>query len=63
MNCCILYRVNGGKLQFVYDPDDENDHAQISEFPDFDAAVAYVEGNKLFQSGQADYQIVELDEL
>lgn len=61
MNCCILYRVNGGRLQFVGDL--WQDEAVISEFPDMDAAVAYAENNKLFQSGQADYQIVVLDEL
>lgn len=62
MNCCILYRVGIGRLQFVYDGTDESGE-HIAEFPHMDAAVAYADANKLFQSGQADYQIVELDEL
>lgn len=61
MNCAILYRVNGGKLEFVYEPGREDEG--IAEFPNHDAAVAYTEQNKLFQSGQADYQIVVLDKL
>lgn len=59
MNCCILYRVNGGKLQFVA----TSDAGDICEFPDMDAAISYADQNGLFESGQADYQIVELDEL
>jgi hypothetical protein len=62
VNCCILYRVNGGKLQFVGESTTE-DGEHIAEFPSMDAAVSYALSNDLFDSGQADYQIVELNEL
>jgi hypothetical protein len=62
MNCCILYRVNGGKLQFVGQSTSE-DGEHIAEFPNIDEAVHYAMCNSLFDSGQAEYQIVELDEL
>jgi len=58
MECVILYRVNGGRVAVVAEPEGE-----IAVYPHLDAAVDYAESNKLFQSGQADYQIVELDEL
>jgi hypothetical protein len=58
VNCCILYRVGDGKLQFVYD-----EAGDMKEFSHLDDAVAYADANGLFQSGQASYQIVELDEL
>jgi hypothetical protein len=35
----------------------------VAVFANRDEAVAYVDANKLFQSGQVDYQIVVLDEL
>lgn len=63
MRCIILYRVNGGPAEAVMQwVPDKNDY-RIEEYPNFDAAVAFADTNKLFQSGQADYQIVELDEL
>ena len=63
MNCAILYRVGNGRLEYVYDDDDEGNGENIAEFPSMDAALAYCDRNKLFQSGQAHYQIVELDDL
>jgi hypothetical protein len=59
MDTIIAYRVNGGKVAVVMDPAGED----IVVFPHHDAAVAYADANPLFQSGQADYQIVTLDEL
>lgn len=58
MPCVVLYRINGGPVHFVCDDDGD-----LSEFDDRDEAVAYVMGNALLTSGQADFQIVELDEL
>ena len=57
-DCVILYRVNGGIVQFVMGADGE-----LSVFNDQDEAISYADRNKLFQSGQANYQIVVLDEL
>ena len=59
MDTIIAYRVNGGKLQFVGDEDGEI----VTVFPHHDAAVAFADASALFQSGQADYQIITLDEL
>jgi hypothetical protein len=60
MECVILYRINGGKIEFVRD-------APISispeVFPDRDAAVDFAENHQPFRNVQVDYQIVELDEL
>ena len=56
--CVILYRIGAGPVLFVADATDE-----VSVFPDRDAAVAYALNNRLFESGQATFQIVELDEL
>ena len=67
MICIILYRINGGKVQAVL-----NDDEEICEFPHMDAAVRYALNGaddppslfaKICESGQADYQIVELNEL
>lgn len=54
----ILYRINEGKVQAISNADDT-----IATFPDRDAADRYCTKNPLFQSGQAIWQIVELDEL
>jgi hypothetical protein len=62
MNCVILYRVGiGGVVDAVHEI--TADGTFISEFPSVDAAVAFADRNALFESGQASYQIVELDEL
>lgn len=58
MDCMIAYRVNG-KIHAVMD----EDTGDVAVFPHHDAAVAYADANKLFQSGQANYQIIVLDEL
>jgi hypothetical protein len=57
--CVILYRVNGGRIKIVYD----DDLVEVEVFPHMDAAIAWCDDSKLFANGQADYQIVELDEL
>jgi hypothetical protein len=54
----IAYRVNGGEVEFVAAAD-----GNVAMFTNRDAAVAYAATNRLFQSGQAKYQIVVLDEL
>lgn len=59
MNYVILYRVNEGKVEAVL-IEDSND---VAEFSSIDRACSYVDRNVLFTSGQASYQIVELDEL
>jgi hypothetical protein len=57
--CVILYRIGrSGKVQYVMTEDGE-----LSEFDNMNRAVEYADNNRLFQSGQANYQIVELDEL
>lgn len=56
--CVILYRGNGANVQYVGEEDGD-----IAVFPHMDDAIAYCEANKLFESGQANYQIVELSEL
>jgi hypothetical protein len=58
MLCIILYRTNGGSLEYV-----DDGAGGIHEFPHRDDAIAYAMNNPLFDSGQADYQIVELDEV
>ena len=58
--CVILYRVNGGRIEFVYNADSEQD---IAVYPSHAAANRYARDNALFQSGQATYQIVECKEL
>lgn len=58
MNVIIAYRVNGGRPQFVMDDDGE-----VSVFGDQDQAIDYTLQNALFQSGQADYQVIVLDEI
>ncbi len=61
MDCIIAYRVNGGPVEMVMNF--EEDDAKVAVFPNMDNAISYADGNKLFQSGQATYQIIELDEL
>ncbi len=55
----IAYRMNGGKVAVVMDPAGEN----IAVFPHQDVAIDYADAHPLFASGQADYQIIVLDEL
>ncbi|MDE2107024.1 MAG: hypothetical protein KGL39_57990 [Patescibacteria group bacterium] len=57
--CIIAYRVNGGKVSTVLDKRGE----ETETFQDLDAAVKFALNCRLFQSGQAIYQIIELDEL
>ncbi len=62
-NCVILFRINGGSVQGV-----TFDDGELHEFPNLDAAVGFVHAAdhpfaRLIDRGQADYQIVELDEL
>jgi hypothetical protein len=59
MDCIIAYRVNGGPVEIVLGINNRGP----AVFPNHDRAVAYADGNKLFQSGQANYQIITLDEL
>lgn len=59
MDCIIAYRVNGGDVQLVMDEAEE----KVAVFPHQDAAVDYADNSRLLQSGQADYQIIVLDEL
>ena len=58
--CIIVYRDKEARIQFVRDPEDPS---EIAVFPHFDAAIAYCDTSELFKSGEADHQIVELDEL
>jgi hypothetical protein len=58
MDTIIVYRINGGKVQVVI-----NDDEEITVFPHQDEAVRYTDTNRLFQSGQSDFQIVSLDEI
>jgi hypothetical protein len=66
MNCVILFRINGGSVQGV-----TFDDGELHEFPHRDEAIRFADASgphpspfaKLVESGQADYQIVELDEL
>jgi hypothetical protein len=57
MDTIIAYRVDGGVLQFVLQGED------VCIFAHKDEAIGYALDNALFNSGQADYQIIELDEL
>lgn len=59
MDTVIAYRVNGGKVNFVM----AEDGMDVCVFPHQDAAIDYADRNALFQSGQADYQIITLDEI
>ena len=65
MSCVILYKVIKGysgeqksKLRFVSDDDGD-----IYDFPARLDAIKYCEHNELFQSGQAEFRIVELRDL
>ena len=58
MDTIIAYRTNDGPVQFVLD-----DQGDTAIFSHRDEAIRYAEGNRLFHSGQAVYQIIELDEL
>jgi hypothetical protein len=58
MNCAIFYRVNGGALPVV-----TTDDGSPRELLHHDDAVHYAEHTVLSESGDADYQVVELDEL
>lgn len=55
----ILYNLpHNNKIYAVMDDDEE-----ICVFNSMDDALNYTDTNKLFQSGQANFQIVELDDL
>ncbi len=54
----ILYRTNDGPVQIVTDEEGEP-----AMFTNTRHAQRYADDNALFQSGQARYQIVELDDL
>jgi hypothetical protein len=56
--CVILFRVNGGPVQAVCD-----DHGAICEFADGEDAISFLEDWPPWKSGEADTQIVQLDEL
>jgi hypothetical protein len=60
VECIILYRLAGNVHAVMTIASGED---RIFIFSDLDAAVTYANSNSLFKSGQADYQIVELDEL
>jgi len=59
MTCIVAYRVHRGPVELILDEYGEN----VQEFVDRDDARAFVDGNRLFRSGQALVQIIELDEL
>lgn len=61
MECVILYRLAGTVHAVLQTAPGEDD--RIAVYPNMDAAISYTDTNKLFQSGQADWQIVELDQL
>jgi len=52
----IIYRVNRSHPQYV-----SHDDGDFYVFADKKDAQDYADGNELFRSGQADYQIVRLD--
>jgi hypothetical protein len=54
--CVILYRVNDGPVQYVANEFDSD----IAVYPTELDAMKYCDLNGLFQSEQAEYQIVEL---
>jgi hypothetical protein len=59
--CVILYRINDGTVEAVMGA-----IGDLAVFPHIDAALAWLDTaplGKLYAAGQADYQIVELDEL
>ena len=58
MDTIIAYRVADGLLQFIRDEDEE-----VRIFTDKAVALLYAMDNRLFDSGQARYQIIKLDEL
>lgn len=58
MDTIIAYRVNGGKVQMITEEDGD-----IAIFSNRDRAILYANANPLFPSGQADYQVIVLDEL
>lgn len=55
MDTIIAYRINGGPVQVIMDEEEK-----VGVFQDYDSALKFASESKLFQSGQADYQIVEL---
>lgn len=59
MTCIIAYRVHRGPVEMVLDDHGEN----VQEFIDLDDAQAFVDGNRLFRTGQCLVQIIDLDEL
>ena len=54
--CIILYRINNGTLEYVTNEFDSD----IAVYPTELDAMKYCDLNGLFQSEQAEYQIVEL---
>ena len=58
MECVILYRNKGGGVEFV-----AAEHGSMFVFSNDEEADEYIQKNALFQSGQVDFQIVELNEL
>ena len=64
VDCVILYRINSRPVQIVRRVTRSGDETdEIIEFRNIDEAVDWAKHNPLFNSGQADFQIVELDEL
>ncbi len=69
MNCVILFRVNGGPAQAIRHCDETGaETGELHEFDHIDDAVSFVHAAdnpfaRQIESGQIDYQIVELDEL
>jgi hypothetical protein len=58
MESIVVYRVNHGPAKVVVDADGE-----LATWSHPDDALTYCAKNALFLSGQADWQVVELDEL
>lgn len=59
MDCVILYRTHGGRVDFISEEEDGNINVVV--FPDVDTAIDFTDHNRLLQA--VPYQIVELDEL
>jgi hypothetical protein len=57
MDTIIAYRINDGRVEFVME------RGMVAVFSTRENAAVYAFNNRLFASGQAEYQIIELDEI
>lgn len=58
MKAIIAYRVNGGPVEMVLE-----EAGDVAVFGSVERAELYAGSNKLFESGQGVYQVLELDQL